>query len=192
MSDLTNLPNGATRSCILATLATLIVAAAAPCVWSQVAQSPASPSVAPVPAPDQPAPQPAAPPPPENPGLINEIGKLFKKSTSIFPALPAFPSFKSPGQTIDDLNAGAKGATDALPQLTTMVKGRMACPVAANGAPDCKTASDRLCQSKGFKEGKSLDTDAAQSCNPKALLSGRKPEEGDCKTENYVTRALCQ
>lgn len=187
MSDLTNLSSGATRSCIFATLATLIIAAAAPCVWSQVAQSPASP-IAPAVAPDQPA----APPSSENPGLINEIGKLFKKSTSIFPALPALPSFKSPGQTIDDLNASAKGATDALPQLTTMVKGRMACPVAANGAPDCKTASDRLCQSKGFKEGKSLDTDAAQSCNPKALLSGRKPEEGDCKTENYVTRALCQ
>ena len=32
----------------------------------------------------------------------------------------------------------------------------MVCPVAANGAPDCKAASDKFCQTKGFKEGKSL------------------------------------
>jgi hypothetical protein len=73
-----------------------------------------------------------------------------------------------------------------------VVKGRVVCPVAANGAPDCKVASDKLCQSKGYKEGKSLDTDAAQSCSPKAMIPGRAPEEGDCKTENYVTQALCQ
>jgi hypothetical protein len=139
------------------------------------------PAPAPAPAPDQatpvvpgpPAasvPAEAAPAVRENPGLINELGKLF-----------TFPSLKILGES-----------GDGLPQLTTVVKGRMACPVAANGAPDCKAASDRLCQGKGFKEGKSLDTDSARNCSPKSLLSGRKPEEDDCKTENYVTRALCQ
>jgi hypothetical protein len=116
------------------------------------------------------------PPVPENPGLINEIGKMFKNSNSLLPALPAWPSL----------------GTDSLTRLNTVVKGRMVCPVAANGAPDCKTASDKLCQSKGFKEGKSLDTDAAQSCSAKAMIPGRKPEEGDCRTDNYVTQALCQ
>ena len=120
----------------------------------------------------------------ENPGLINELGKLFKAPTWTLPAipsLPAFPSLNSPGES-----------GDGLPRLTTVIKGRMACPLSANGAPDCKVASDRLCQSKGFKEGKSLDTDSARSCSTKALLSGRKPDEDDCKTENYVTRAICQ
>ena len=88
----------------------------------------------------------------ENPGLINEIGKMFDK----------LPTLKSPGETIDDLNArakdAAKGATDTLSRLTTssMVTGRVICPLSANGAPDCKAASDKLCQTKGFKEGKSL------------------------------------
>lgn len=152
-------------------------------------QPPAAPT-----APDQAAAQPAepaAPPRPENPGLFNEIGKLFDNSSSLWPSLP---TLKSPKETIDDLNARAKDATDGLSRLTTspsVVRGRVACPV-SNGAPDCKAASDRLCQTKGFKEGKSLDTDQAQACSAAALLSGGNREPGNCRTENYVTRALCQ
>ena len=162
--------------------------------WSQAApqpslgiQSPAQQSV-----PAQPAPQQIEPPPSpreENPGLINEIGKLFEKSRSLLPSL------KSPGETMDDFNARAKGAGESLSNIakpSTMVSGRTACLVAANGAPDCKAGADRLCQNKGYKEGKSLDTDAAEKCSPKVYLPGRKREPGDCKTENYVTRALCQ
>lgn len=151
-----------------------------------------SPAQQPVPA--QPAPQQIESPPPpspreENPGLINEIGKLIEKSKSLLPPL------KSPSETLDDLNARAKGAGESLSNIarpSIMVSGRAACTVAANGAPDCKAGADRLCQSKGYKEGKSLDTDAAEKCSPKVYLPGRKREPGDCKTENYVTRALCQ
>ena len=161
--------------------------------WSQATpgpslgmQSPAQQSV-----PAQPAPQQIEPPPPreENPGLINEIGKLFEKSKSLLPPL------KGPGETMDDLNARAKSAGESLSNIakpSIMVSGRAACLVAANGAPDCKAGADRLCQSKGYKEGKSLDTDAAEKCSPIVYLPGRKREPGDCKTENYVTRALCQ
>ena len=148
-------------------------------------QSPAQQSV-----PARPEPQQIEPPPSprdENPGLINEIGKLFEKSKSLLPPL------RSPGETMDD--AGNKGAGDSLSNLarpSIMVSGRAACLVAANGAPDCKAGADRLCQSKGYKEGKSLDTDAAEKCSPKVYLPGYKRQAGDCKTENYVTRALCQ
>ena len=145
------------------------------------------------PLPDQPTPQQAEPPPAaperENPGLINEIGKLFEKSKSMLPQL------KSPGETIDDLNARARDAGEGLSSIarpSLMVSGRAACVVAANGAPDCKIGADRLCQSKGYKEGKSLDTDAAEKCSAKVFLPGRQREPGDCKTENYVTKALCQ
>jgi hypothetical protein len=151
-------------------------------------QAPVAPT-----APDQAAPPPAEPAPPrtENPGLFNEIGKLFDNSSSLWPSLP---TLKGPKETIDDLNARAKDATDGLSRLTTpssVVRGRVACPV-SNGAPDCKAASDKLCQAKGFKEGKSLDTDQAQACSAAALLSGGNREPGNCRTENYVTRALCQ
>ncbi|HET9583236.1 MAG TPA: hypothetical protein VFP38_04225 [Bradyrhizobium sp.] len=162
--------------------------------WSQATpgpslgmQSPAQQSV-----PAQPAPQQIEPPPSpreENPGLINEIGKLFEKSKSLLPPL------KGPGETMDDLNARAKSAGESLSNIakpSMMVSGRAACLVAANGAPDCKAGAERLCQSKGYKEGKSLDTDAAEKCSPIVYLPGRKREPGDCKTENYVTRALCQ
>ncbi len=130
-------------------------------------------------------PQPAR----ENPGLINEISKLFEKSRSILSPL------KSPGQTIDDLNSSARDAGESLSALTKpslIVTGRAACLVAANGAPDCKAGADKLCQSKGYKEGKSLDTDAAEKCSPIVFLPGHKRGPNDCRTENFVTRAICQ
>ena len=136
---------------------------------------------------DPPAPQsgePAAPPAerPDNPGLLNEIGKMLQKPWS---------TLKSPSETIDDLNARAKDAGATLSRITrpsSMVTGRMICPVSANGAPDCKAASDRLCQSKGYKEGKSLTTDSAESCSAKILVPGRTRKPDDCRTDNFVTQ----
>ncbi len=120
--------------------------------------------------------------------MINEMGKMFEKSWSILPTL------KSPGETIDDLNARAKDAGDTLSRLTkqSMVTGRMKCPVSPNGAPDCKAAADKLCQTREFKEGKSLTTDSAEACSAKVLIPGRARKPDDCRTDNYVTRALCQ
>ena len=60
------------------------------------------------------------------------------------------------------------------------------------GKAHCKLAADKLCQNNGFKEGKSLDVDTTRNCSARALLSGRKPDESECRTDNYVTRALCQ
>jgi hypothetical protein len=154
------------------------------------AAAPSSPPAQPA-VPDQPAPAPDAPasPPQENPGLIHEMGKMFEKSLSILPTL------KSPGETIDDLNARAKDAGDTLSRFAnpaSMATGRMKCPVSANGAPDCKAGADKLCQSKGFKEGKSLSIDSAEACSAKVLIPGRTRKPDDCHTDNYVTRALCQ
>jgi hypothetical protein len=148
-----------------------------------------SPQPAPQAAPDQAA-QPSGPASPTDQlDLLNGIGKLFGDPSSIFPALPTLKR-----ETIDDLNARAKDATDGLSRLTAplIARGRMMCPASADGAPDCKVASDKLCQAKGFKEGESLDTDSAQSCSAAALLSGGNREPGNCRTNHYVTRALCQ
>jgi hypothetical protein len=135
-----------------------------------------------------PGPQPS-PAPSQNPGLIDEMGKLFEKSLSVLPKI------KSPSETLDDLNARAKDAGEAISNLAkpaSMATGRIACPLSANGAPDCKPAADRLCQSKGYKEGNSLSTDAVESCSAKVLIPGRTRKPGDCRTDSYVTRALCQ
>ena len=140
----------------------------------------------------EPAPQ-ASPQPAESPGLFNEMGKIFEKSLS------ALPSLKSTGEAIDNLNTrakdAAKGAGDALSRLAkpgSMVSGRMICPVAAGGTPDCKLGADKLCQSKGYKEGNSLNTDSAETCSARVMIPGRQRQAGDCRTDNYVTTALCQ
>jgi hypothetical protein len=151
--------------------------------------------------PQQVTPQPAAPSngpaaptaPSDNPGLIDEMGKVLEKSLSILPTL------KGTSETLDDLNArakdAAKGAGETLSRLAkpaSMATGRLICPVSANGASDCKAAADKLCQSKGFKEGKSLTTDSVEACSAKVLIPGRTRKPGDCRTDNFVTRALCQ
>jgi hypothetical protein len=174
-----------------AALSMIMIAAST--AWSQGASAP--PALGVREAPPQAAPQPSEPAPPlpptreENPGLINEMGKLFEKSLSILPKI------KSPSETLDDLNSRAKDAGDSLSNLakpSTMVSGRSVCPVAANGAPDCKSAADKLCLSKGYKEGKSLNMDSAETCSAKVLIPGRARKPDDCRTDNFVTRALCQ
>jgi len=104
------------------------------------------------------------------------------------------PSIKSPSETLDDLNARAKDAGAAISRLAkpgSMVTGRSACPRAADGTPDCKVGADKLCQGKGFKEGKSLNTDSAETCSAKVLIPGRQRKPDDCRTDTFVTTALC-
>jgi hypothetical protein len=168
--------------------------------WPQAAsppslglQQPAQQAVPDQPPPGGPASPQVAPAREENPGLLNEMGKMLEKSLSVLPAL------KSPGEAIDDLNARAKDAAkdagESLSRLATpssMVTGRVICPVSTNGASDCKAGADKLCQAKGFKQGKSLNSDSAEACSAKVLIPGRTRKPDDCRTDYYVTRALCQ
>ncbi|PDT88043.1 hypothetical protein CO669_22635 [Bradyrhizobium sp. Y36] len=172
--------NPAARLATLMSAALLFLLAAGGTAWPQSAP-PAlglqdqGPQAAPPPS----TPDPAAPPArEENPGLINEMGKLFDKLPSILPPI------KSPSETMNDLSRLAKPST--------MVSGRVACPASSNGAPDCKHAADQLCQSKGYKEGKSLNADSAEKCSAKVLIPGRQRKPDDCRTDTFVTSALCQ
>ena len=131
----------------------------------------------------------AAPPREENPGLINEIGKLFDK----------LPPLKSPQRdhrrpecARERCGKGCVREPVAAGQAGLDGVGAHGCPVSANGAPDCKAGADKLCQSKGYKEGKSLNTDSAETCSAKVLIPGRTRKPDDCRTDNYVTSALCQ
>jgi hypothetical protein len=176
--------------------AALLVVMAAGSAWPQAGPPPSSLGVqAPAQQPQQsepaPPPTPSSAPPAreDNPGLLNEIGKMFDK----------LPTLKGTQETIEDFNTRAKdaarGASDSLTRLakpSSMVTGRMSCPVSANGAPDCKVGADKLCQAKGYKEGKSLNTDSAETCSAKVLIPGRARKPDDCRTDNFVTSALCQ
>jgi hypothetical protein len=176
----------------IAAAAMMMLTIAAGAGWPQEARPPSAAGVqapAQQTSPQQSEPAPSPPAREENSGLLNEMGKLLEKSLSVLPPL------KTPGETIDDLNARAKDAGDTLSRLarpSSMVTGRIKCPISSNGAPDCKLGADKLCQSKGFKEGQSLNTDSAETCSAKVLIPGRTRKPDDCHTDNYVTRALCQ
>jgi hypothetical protein len=178
------------RSGALAAAAMLWLLVASGTAWPQAAPHQPSLGVQEQPQAAPPQAQPAPEPTPDNPGLIHEMGKLIDRIV---------PTMKSPSETIDDFNTRAtdavKGAGDALSRMTrpgAMVSGRTICPAGADGTPDCKAAADKLCQSKGYKEGKSLNNDSAQACSAKVLIPGRQRKPDDCRTDYYVTTALCQ
>lgn len=171
---------------IAAALAITVMAATS--AWPQQRLQMA-PAQQPAPQAAEPLSSPPAPEPPRgNPGLVEEIGKLLKDSASgLSSTLP------SPKEALDNLNAGAKGASDGLKRIAplpsqAMVSGRALCPLAANGAPDCKAGAEQLCREKGYKDGSSVDIESTQKCSAKAYFSG----QGACRTENFVTRAVCQ
>jgi hypothetical protein len=85
----------------------------------------------------------------------------------------------------------ATGAVGALPGARS-VTARERCVAAQNGAPDCLAAAVTLCRGKGFQTGKSLDTQSEQKCPSKVFLEGRAPNNTECPTEIFVTRAMCQ
>jgi hypothetical protein len=88
---------------------------------------------------------------------------------------------------------GAKDAADAVARLPNarVVVGREKCKDAPNGAPDCVSAANTVCKAKGFTSGKSVDMTTAEVCPPQVWLSGRTGG-ADCRTETFVSRALCQ
>lgn len=176
-----------------------LVLAVSTTAWSQQVQVAPSQPPAATPAPATEPPPALEPPAKSNPGLVEEIGKLFRESVTGLKDSASGLSSKLPSarEAIDGINSSAKDATDSLSRMNpiaaqTMVSGRVACPAAANGAPDCKAASDRLCKEKGYKEGKSLDIESAEKCSARVYLSGRTGAPGECRTENFVTRAVCQ
>jgi hypothetical protein len=87
-----------------------------------------------------------------------------------------------------------KGTVDVLGRLGSarLVTGRERCPIAPNGAPDCKLAAEAMCKGQGFSTGNSIDYQTAEQCPPQAFAAGRKPAPGECPVEHVVTKAMCQ
>ena len=83
------------------------------------------------------------------------------------------------------------GTVTGLPNARA-VTGHERCATAANGAPDCQAAAHAVCRGKGFQTGKSLDTQSELKCPAKLLLERRAPNDKDCLTEIFITRAMCQ
>uniref|UniRef100_E6VFW4 Uncharacterized protein n=1 Tax=Rhodopseudomonas palustris (strain DX-1) TaxID=652103 RepID=E6VFW4_RHOPX len=136
--------------------------------------------------------------------LLPSFGSDNKDSPQPAPASPA-PQQSPPGSppqagppSLPPPSASAPSAsptpppTQSSPMVPPMVSGHQVCPVVPGSGPDCQAAADILCRSKGYRLGNSLGVDSTEKCSAKVLIPGRPREPGDCRTENFVTRAWCQ
>ena len=135
----------------------------------------------------------------EDTGFFAAVGRWFSQQSANVNA-----TFKDARQKVEgfsqDAGAAAKstveGAKDAagavarIPNVRT-VSGHEKCQVAPNGAPDCVAAANAICKTKGFDSGRSLDMTTAEICPPKVWMAGRSTGP-ECRTETFVSRAVCQ
>ena len=142
----------------------------------------------------QPAPAPAKT---DDPGFFGSVGRWFDQQVN-----GAKDMFGNLGReagvaartTADTAKDAAKGAADTITSklpATNVVSGHEVCRIAPNGAPDCDTAASTICKGKGFKGGKSVDMTTAENCPAKVYLAGRSSGP-ECKTETFVSSAICQ
>ena len=135
----------------------------------------------------------------EEPGFFGSIARWFDRQAASFgsnvkDAGSTFQNFgREAGIAAQTTVEGAKGAADAVARIPTarVVNGHEKCALAPNGAPDCLAAANTMCKAKGFATGKSVDMTTAEVCPPRVWMSGRDSGEG-CKTETFLSRALCQ
>jgi hypothetical protein len=125
-------------------------------------------------------------------GMFERIGNWFDRQFSSMKTDLNNASESINRDTRRTMDA-AKDAMDAVTQIPDQraVRGREVCAPAANGAPDCQSAADRLCRGKGYSKGQSVDSTTAENCPAEVLISGRTPTPGECKTETFISRALC-
>jgi len=153
----------------------------------------------------------AQPQPKQEPGVLESIARWFEQGFSnIKRGLgdakgnidnlgdKAASAGKSIGEKAAEVGKGAadatKGAVDAVVKLPSarVVEGRELCGISPNGAPDCRVAARTICAAKGFAGGSSIDFVSAEKCPPAVWMNRRKAEPGECTTETFVTRAMCQ
>jgi len=138
-------------------------------------------------------PPPAAPNSMPGPSLVDTIGRWFDDGTTKFKSnlQGAQQSFDEFADQTRDAAKDATGAVMGLPNAR-IVTVRERCAAAQNGAPDCQAAAAAACRGKGFQTGKSVDTQSEHKCPAQVLLKGRAPNDVECSTEIFVTRAVCQ
>jgi hypothetical protein len=143
---------------------------------------------------------------PNRPGFIDAFGHWIENSVSNWnsglkgatdvakdaagvaegAAGAATDAAKGAGNVVTD----TAGAVARLP-ASRVIAERATCPVAPNGAPDCRVAAETICRSHGFASGSSVDFQTVEKCPPVALNRPNN-EPAVCVIESFVTRALCQ
>ncbi len=139
------------------------------------------------------------PPAKPEPGLLESVSRWLDEQGSKIGS-----TFKDAGKKVESFGReagvaakttveGAKDAAGAVARIPAarVVTGHEMCQNAPNGAPDCVAAATAMCKAKGFESGKSADMTTADVCPAQVYLSGRSSGPG-CRTETFVSRALCQ
>jgi len=185
------------EACSFAVIARAVVAV---CALGLAASAPAQdlrpPGDIPSQQPGESAANPPAAPAPDSafrPGFVDTIGHWLNEGTTRFKTdlqgtQATFDQFAKETRDV------AKEATDAVMGLPNarIVTVRERCAAAQNGAPDCQAAAAAACRGKGFQTGKTVDTQSGHKCPAQVLLKGRAPNDAECSTETFVTRAVCQ
>jgi hypothetical protein len=135
--------------------------------------------------------------PPDHP--LGAVGRWFDGAFSSIGS-----QFKSAGQGVDNLGREAgmaarasgnavKDAAETVAKIPTtkVMTGKQTCIVAANGAPDCAAAANRLCQKHGFSSGSSVDITSSRDCPMASLLGQREERTRQCRDNTTVTSAVC-
>jgi hypothetical protein len=158
----------------------------------QAQDQPQGPAAGPAPS-QAPSQAPADANPAFRPGFIDVFGRWLEQGASKLKSdmQGAQENIDKLGSQARDAAKDATGTVIGLPNARATT-GRERCTPAGNGAPDCPAAAAALCRGKGFQTGRSLDTQSEQKCPTKLLLEGRAPNNTECPTEIFVTRAMCQ
>ena len=149
----------------------------------------------------QPQPQPKIAPAvePNRPGFIDAVGQWIENSVGNLKGASdvakdaagvASDAAKDAAKGAGNVVTDTAGAVARLPS-TRVIAERAICPVAPNGAPDCRLAAEAICKSHGFASGSSVDFQTVEKCPPVALNRPTN-EPAVCVIESYVTRALCR
>lgn len=164
-------------------------------VVSALAQEAQPLSQSPNQSPNQPAINPPATqaPPAFQPGFIDAVGRWLEQGATRLKSdmQEAQENADKLGSQARDAAKETTGAVIGLPNAR-VITGRERCIAAPGGGSDCQVAADTVCRGKGFQGGKSLDTQSEQKCPTKLLLEGRAPNDAECPTTIFVTRAMCQ
>jgi hypothetical protein len=160
--------------------------------FAALAQDARPPVQNPAESPGTPAGMPA-PPEAFRPGFIDAVGRWLEEGANKFKS-----DMQGAQEQFDKLGNDARGAAKettgtviGLPNAR-VVAGRERCAAVSGGGPDCQAAAETVCRGKGFQGGKIVDTQSEQKCPTKLLLEGRAPNDTECPTTIFVTRAMCQ
>jgi len=127
------------------------------------------------------------------PGFIDAFGHWIQNSVTNWNSgvQDATGVAKDAANAAGTVTRDTAGAVARIPG-TRVIAERATCPVAPNGAPDCRAAAETICRQHGFASGSSIDFQTAEKCPPIALNRQNGDPPPPCVMESYVTRALCQ